>query len=121
MTDDEVREHMDACRRSADEEALRFKESSLVGERLRSMYEKFDMTERRAADEVIGEWALSNDEALRFDALSLIDEFAVTTAVPALIGLASRLATSTAPGAPFEILKVKRIIESLRRLRDHRG
>ena len=65
------------------------------------------------ADQVLAEWALSDDEAVRFDALALIDEFKITNAAPALRKLKSRLASSSEPGAPYELQKVYRIIAGL--------
>lgn len=66
-------------------------------------------------DEVLIEWALSDDESLRFDALYVIEEHSIARAVPALLSLHSRLEDeSKRPGAPFEAAKVARILERLR-------
>ncbi len=45
------------------------------------------------ADQVLAEWALSEDEKVRFDGLALIDDFPIATAIPALQKLAKRLAS----------------------------
>ena len=113
MTLTEFRNQMEAYRREADEAAMSLKDSSLALERLHSLYQKFDDEERMMADHVLAEWALSEDEKVRFDALALIDDFNIATAFPTLKKLAERLATSGAPGAPYELQKLRRIIGSL--------
>ena len=65
------------------------------------------------ADQMLAEWALSEDENIRFDALALIDEFKIVSVTPALQKLASRLASSKAPGAAHEMSKIKRIESGL--------
>ena len=65
------------------------------------------------ADQVLAEWALSDDEALRFDALALIDDFKIANEIPVLQKLANRLASSSAPGALYELQKVDRILKDL--------
>jgi hypothetical protein len=110
----EFRKEMEAYRRFVDEEARLFKDSYLALDRLHAMYQKFDSAERTMAHEVIAEWALSDDEALRFDALALIDDFKIANEIPVLQKLASRLASSSAPGAPYELKKVNRILKDLR-------
>jgi len=62
------------------------------------------------ADQVLAEWVLAEDEKVRFDALALIADFKIGSAVPALRTLARRLAWSPAPGAPYELKKVDRIL-----------
>jgi len=109
----EFRQEMESYRRSVDEEARTLKDSYLALDKLHALYEKFDSEERAMADRVLAEWALSDDEGLRFDALALIDDFKVKTAAHTLRTLASRLATSIAPGAPYELQKVDRILNDL--------
>jgi len=65
------------------------------------------------ADLVLTEWVQSEDENVRFDALALIDGFRIAKAMPALRALAGRLASSDAPGAPYELQKVDRILRGL--------
>jgi hypothetical protein len=55
----------------------------------------------------------AEDETVRFDALALIDDFRIAKAMPALRALAGRLASSRLPGAPYELLKVDRILRDL--------
>ena len=65
------------------------------------------------ADQVLAEWVLSDDQGLRFDALALIDAFKIANETPVLQKLASRLASSSAPGAPYKLRKVDRILKDL--------
>lgn len=59
------------------------------------------------------EQVLSDEENVRFDALSLIEDFKIRSAVPALRKLADRLEHQDQPGAPYEWAKVKRILGNL--------
>ena len=113
MTLDEFRLEMMLYRQSADEESKSRKDPYIALERLRTLYEKFGETERQMADNVLSEWALSEDEQLRFDALALINDFKIVSATPDLQMLAIRLASDTAPSAPYELRKVQRIIAEL--------
>jgi hypothetical protein len=113
MTLHEFREELEAYRRAADEEAQFLKDSHLALDRLFGLYKKFNAAERAMADQILAEWALSEDAALRFDAWSMINEFKIVTAIPALRLIASRLASSSEPGAPFELEKVARLLQDL--------
>lgn len=113
MTLDELRIQMFTYRESIDEEAMSLKDSYLVLDRLHSLYERFDAKQRLMADQVLAEWVLSDDEKVRFDALALIDDFHIETAISALRKLACRLASSNMPGAPYEQQKVNQIIQDL--------
>ena len=106
---DEIRSEMESYRRAVDEEARSLKDSYLALDKLHRLYRGFDSEDRAMADQVLAEWALSEDEDVRFDALALIDDFKIVSALPALRDLASRLTTSNAPGAPYELKKVERI------------
>ena len=110
---DEFPLEMESYRRAGDEEARSLKDSWLALDRLHALYGKFNGEERVMADQVLAEWALSGDESVRFDALALIDDFKIAAAIPMLRKLSERLASSTAPGAPYEAKKVKRIMSSL--------
>ena len=68
---------------------------------------------RGYADEVIGEWVLSADERKRFDALAVVSELAIRSAIPALRQLKERLAGESGPGAPLEAEKVDRVLAKL--------
>jgi hypothetical protein len=113
MTLDEFRVEMVSYRRSADNEAKSLKDPYVTLEKLLALYGKFDDVERRMADQVFIEWALSEDEELRFDALALIDELKIDRAIPAHYKLAARLGSSTEPSAPYEVKKIHRIVAGL--------
>jgi len=113
MTLDEFRREMWAYRQAADKDANALKESNLAWEWLRDLYRKFDAEERKLADQVLEEWVLSDDENVRYDALVLIGDFRIMRAIPVLRELAARLRHSNAPGAPYELQKVNRILNDL--------
>ena len=85
--------------------------------RLSHAYTLLQPDERRVVDEVLSEWLYSEDENQRFDALALIREHRIVSAVRALEELAQRLAHSDDPGAPYELAKVKRIVNQLTAVR----
>lgn len=114
MTLDEFRKKMWAYREAVDKDANALKESNLAWQWLRDLYRKFDAEEQKLADQVLKEWVLSDDENLRYDALILIGDFRITSAVSALQELATRLKHSKAPSAPYELQKINRIITDLR-------
>jgi len=111
MTLDEFCLEMESDRRDADGEAHRLKDPWIALERLRNLFGRFDETERTMADQVLTQWALSDDENLRFDAIAMIRDFRVMSAIPALRQLEIRLKSSAAPGARYELEKVSRLIE----------
>jgi len=113
MDPDEFRTEMEAYRADVESEAHAARDSFLAYQRLQTLYRRFDLEERRLASVVIADWALSEDETKRWDALALIDDFAIASALPALRSLADRLESSDDPGAPYEWAKVNRVIGTL--------
>jgi uncharacterized protein HemX len=113
MTLNEFRQRMDSYRSSAEKEGRSLKDSYLTLERLHELYDRFNQNEQLMADEVIAQWALSDDETLRFDALALIDDFRIVSATTTLQTLVNRLSSSSAPGAPYEREKVERLLAKL--------
>src|SRR5579871_3612791 len=113
MTLDEFRLQMESYRRKADDEAKSLKDTHTALDRLRVLYQRLNDEEKRMADTILAEWALSEDENARFDALALINDFRIATAISGLQKLAERLAMSIAPSAPYELKKVRRILEKL--------
>jgi hypothetical protein len=109
----DFRREMASYRLAADQEGESFKDPYVTLEHLRTLYKKFDSAEKQMADQVFAEWALSEDEAIRFDALTLIDDFEIGAAVPALRELATRLTSSSASSAPYGLKKIQRIITQL--------
>jgi len=113
MSFEEFRQEMDAYRKYAIQEATAIKEMMVVTQMLEKLYGRFDEQERAMADRVIGEWALSEDSSVRFDALALIDTFHIVGALPALHSLLIRLGQSTEVGARHEAQKVGDIVAGL--------
>jgi hypothetical protein len=113
MTLEEFRHEMESYRRDADAEAQRLKDPWIALERLRILYGRFDESERLMAHQVLGEWLLSEDENLRFDAMALVRDLRLLSAMPALRELAIRLASSRERGAPYELDKVSGLIKEL--------
>ncbi|MDP2329752.1 MAG: hypothetical protein Q8M19_03525 [Reyranella sp.] len=65
------------------------------------------------ADQVISAWLLEDHEGRQWDALVLVTDMAITSSIPALHTLSDRLATSTAPGAPQLVARVRKKIDEL--------
>ena len=80
---------------------------------LESFYRGLTDAELSAADDLLIEWAQSDDVKKRFDALALIDEFSIVAAIPALRTLAEEFEDSAEPSAPYDWAKVNRIIGRL--------
>lgn len=107
MMHDEIRDRMDALWVSANRAADELRDPFVAMERVAAFYAGLGAGERAGADEVLGEWVMSTDEAKRFDAIALVRELSVRRAVPALRALTMRLGASDDPGAPFEREKVE--------------
>jgi hypothetical protein len=58
----EFRLLLESHRREVDDEAMSLKDSYLALARLNALYQKFDAEERAMADQVLAEWAVSEDE-----------------------------------------------------------
>jgi cysteinyl-tRNA synthetase len=110
----EFRRKMESYRRLVDKESETLKDAFVALEKLHALYEKLEKEERSFADQVVSEWVLSEDEGRRFDALTLVEDFKIRSAIDALHLLARRLKISPAPGAPYELQKVNRILCNLR-------
>ena len=76
-------------------------------------YRSLSTADMATADAVIASAVESRDDKERFDALALVREFKIRTAVPSLRRLSSRLEGVASPGAPFEIAKVTQILAEL--------
>lgn len=113
MTPEEFRNELEAYRSDAEVEAQQARDSFLAYQRLRDLFTRFDPSERELATPVVSDWLSDDDEAKRWDAVALVDDFAIAPALPALRSLAERLESSDDPGAPYEWAKVNRVIGSL--------
>jgi hypothetical protein len=113
MTPDEIRAQMETLWAEGNRAADELKDPFIAMERVTTLYVALDADERATADQVLADWALSPNEAKRFDAIALVRELVVQTAVPALRRLTMRLASSDDPGAPFEREKVQDVLVEL--------
>lgn len=105
-----VRADWVAFRDAVDAAARASKMSQEAWLKLSARYAALSPEDREVVDGVLAEWVLSEDEGLRSDALFVISENAVGSAVPALRVLAQRLEETDEPGAPYEWAWVNRTI-----------
>jgi len=110
----ELPNQMRLFRERVDRESRSLKDPYHALECLQEFYSGLDADDRLRADAVLMDWTRSDDEGLRFDALVLIDGFKIVAAIGALESLAARLESASTPGAPYELLKVQRILQGLR-------
>jgi hypothetical protein len=110
---DEFRRGMTNYRQAIHREAQAVKDLYHAVDHLRCLYKRFDAEERAMADQVLAEWALSEDDKTRFDARVLIDDFKIRSALPTLEKLVNRLAASTTVRASNELELVNRVIANL--------
>lgn len=82
-------------------------------ELLSELYSALADDERDVADALLAEDLLSDDSGVRYDALWIVNDLAIKSAVPALQALASRLAASAELDATFELQKVGRLLQKL--------
>lgn len=109
----DVRTEWERLRDRVDVEARGMKDSQSTLDELSARYRSLARSDRGVIDELLAEWVLSDDENLRFDALALISEHKIASALPALRSLATRLEQASVPGAPYEWAKVNRTIGQL--------
>jgi hypothetical protein len=96
----------------AEAQAARFSHEALL--RLTDFYRRLDEDDRQVVDEALASWVLEGDERRRFDALALIDEFGIRSALPALEEELARLADAVGASVPTDRAKLERIIAGLR-------
>ncbi len=76
-------------------------------------YRRLSDEQRPAVDAEITAWLVSDDAGLRFDALVLIHEHRIVSALPGLRLVATRLEQEGGPGSSSELVKVQRAIDRL--------
>jgi hypothetical protein len=113
VTLDEFRQEMESWWADTDARELARKRSQGVLFDLIAKYESFDSRDRSLADQVVCEWTTSTDDRKRFDALAMIDHFHIRSAIPQLRALESEIAKKRDHEAPYELAKVRRILERL--------
>jgi hypothetical protein len=101
---------LDRLWRAASDQAVAAKQSQAALVALFDHYRGLSADDRVIVDRLLAEQVASDDATDRFDALAVIGEFRVTSALPALRALADRLAVAPGPSAPYEWAKVNRLI-----------
>jgi hypothetical protein len=96
----------------AEAQAAKFSHEAVL--RLADYYRHLDNEDKRVVDETLASWVLEGDERRQFDALALIDEFRIRSALPALEADLARLANAAGPSVPTDRAKLQRIIADLR-------
>src|SRR6266568_6862904 len=99
-------------RLDSDAQAAKFSHEAVL--RLTNYYRSLDDEDRQVVNEVLVSWVLEGDERRRFDALALIDEFGIRSALPALEADLARLADAVGASVPTDRAKLERIIAGLR-------
>lgn len=109
MTPDEVRRLLNEEWERIDREAEQKKDSQSAVFALEVSVAVSRRRGRSANDEVI-EWLLSGDPKRQYDALALMQDFSIVTALPALRALADRFEQADTPSAPYDWAAVNRVI-----------
>jgi hypothetical protein len=82
--------------------------------KLIELYRSLPVSEQALLDRLFSDWVFSSDEAKRFDALAMIDQFVIRGCVPALKRYQAQLCEASAkPETPYELSKVQRILARL--------
>jgi hypothetical protein len=113
MTYDEFRDQMNTWWTETDAREIARKNSQGALLDLIAHYEQLDARDRSFADRVLSEWIGSTNERKRFDALAMIDRFRIRSALAPLRLLASEIETRKDHEAPYELAKVRRILDRL--------
>jgi predicted RNA-binding Zn ribbon-like protein len=112
MTADAARRWVE-LRQQLDRRAAREKSSQSVVVELSREYARLGVVDRSDIDRLLASWLLSADERDRFDAVAVVDDNAVCSAIPTLRELMDRLESSDEPGAVYEWAKVNRVLGRL--------
>lgn len=110
MNRDEVRSAWVKDHEQASSRALTNKRTEDVFLALFARYRGLSDPDREVVDDLLVEEAGSSDENVRCDALAVIREFRIDSALQALRILADRLETMDTPGAPYEWAEVNQLI-----------
>jgi hypothetical protein len=113
MKTERIRADWEELRRDLSDEAIQKKVSQEALFRLSEAYRALSEDEQSVVNALLGEWVLSDDEGKRFDALFLIRQHGIQSAIPAIKTLVTKLEVSPSPGAPYELTKAKAVIAQL--------
>lgn len=100
-------------RAELDRRAVASKSSQSAVVELSREYRRLGSDDRAEVDVLLRSWLLSADEGERFDAVAVVDDNEVCSAIPALRELMDRLEASDEPGAVYEWAKVNRVLGRL--------
>lgn len=100
-------------KRKVNDQAVAEKQSQAALFALFERYSALSQDAREVIDDLLVRDLESDSEMDRFDALAMIREFRITSALPNLRALADRLALADNPGAPYEWAKVNRLVALL--------
>lgn len=121
MTDEELREAWVRFRDEANEDAVGSKQVTDAFFALAAAYGNLAADEQLVIDQLLAEQLLSDDQSVRGDSLSLIQEFRISSTLPQLHLLVDRLELDPGPGAPYERAEVLGLIRDFSRLSDQAG
>ncbi len=110
---DEFRKKMEFWWEETDKHETVRKNSQGTLLELMGLYERFDEVERVMANRILCEWIESDNNRKRFDALAIIDKYKIRSAIPKLRDFESKIANRPDYEAPYELAKVRRILERL--------
>ena len=96
-----------------DAEAQARKDSQAALSRLTEHYQRLDEEDKSVANVVLVRWVTEGNTRQRYDALALIREFEIRSALPALRENLASLAQATGPSVPFDREKLEQIIAGL--------
>jgi hypothetical protein len=113
MWEQELRAAWVLMRNEADALGVASKDSQGVLGALFGHYRRLTQGERSVIDRLLAEQLRSDDEGLRFDAMALIREFRIVSALDDLCALALRLETAHGPGGPYKWAEADRLIGQL--------
>jgi hypothetical protein len=113
MTDAEVREWWIEMR---DRTVNRFraeKQPQATLQYLSAEYAKLSPAQRNVVNDILSDWMTSDDESKRFEARVLAKEHRIIALLSALRRLESQLQHSDSHSAPFELRRVRSVIQAL--------
>jgi hypothetical protein len=99
------------ARLNSEAERIKLPEQSLA--QLIGFYRGLDEEDRRVVDDVLTSWVLEGDPSQRFDALAIIEDFDIQSALPALRADLARLKRKKGPLVPDDIEQLEQIIAHL--------
>jgi muramidase (phage lysozyme) len=98
---------------SLDAEARASKDSQGASLRMLAFYSELASSDRRVVDAVLKRWVGDGSEAPRYDALTVIDEFRIRSALPALRARWVSLQGAFGSSVPTDRTKLVRIMNRL--------